>query len=148
MAKRSGSKGTRGERKADRQRAQRARERGLPERREEPLRARAATAEPGSGDDEDRPSDASRPVARAKPAGIPPIAKVVTGALLILVAVYVLSRFRDQPPSETSTTPEPDASAATTPEPAPEPPAPAAPKLPAAPAAPKPAAPLPVDNPY
>ena len=47
MAKRSGSKVSRGARKVERQRAQRARERGLPERREEPLRG-AATPESAS----------------------------------------------------------------------------------------------------
>jgi hypothetical protein len=135
MAKRS--KGTRSERRAGRQRAQRAREHGLPERKEE-LRARAVTPEPGSVDGEDPASDAPRAPAKAKSAGIPPIAKIVAGALAILVAGYVLTHFRDEPSSETSTTPEVSAPSAaappgSVPEPEPQPstlnpPAPRAPE--------------------
>ncbi len=118
MAKKSGSKSSRNERRAGRKRAERAREHGLPIRRDAPQRARASTPQPGSErDGDDRSSDA--PPARApKPAGIPTLVKVVGGALVILIGVYLLSRQRDEALTETKPAPElPAASAVSPPEP-------------------------------
>jgi hypothetical protein len=111
MAKRSGNKGSRSERRAGRQRATRARDHGLPARVEpESRRVRASTPEPGSAQGADRSSDAP-PALLAKPqAGIPTLVKVVGGALAVLAAAYALSRFRDE--SVTTATPEPAGSAA------------------------------------
>ena len=115
MAKRSGSKTSRGERRAGKERAQRAREHGLPERREEAPRARASTPEPGSRDDgEDRSSDAPR-AAKAKSAGVPTLVKVVGAALVILLGVYILSQRREDALTETKPAPElPSAQASAT----------------------------------
>lgn len=93
MSKRSGNKGSRSERNAGRQRAQRAREHGLPQRREpEVRRARAATPEPRSAEGEDPSSDA----APKRKAGIPPLAKLAAVALLLLGGAYALTHFRDR----------------------------------------------------
>ena len=96
MAKRSGSKSSRSERRAERTRAERAREHGLPvsERRDAQLRNRTASPEPPreAGEDE-RGSDAL--VAGTK-AGIPTLVKVVGVALVILIGVYFLGRERDR----------------------------------------------------
>ena len=106
MVKRSGSKGSRSERRAGKQRAQRARAHGLPERREALPRARASTPEPGSRDDgDDRSSDAPPAGATAR-RGIPTLVKVVGGALVILVGVYILSQRREQALSDTKPAPE------------------------------------------
>lgn len=107
MAKRSGSKSSRSERKADRERARQRQERGLPEppaRR--PLRARAATPEPSGSEHVGRPSDA--PVSPPT-TGIPPFVWVVGGALLILVVAYFVSQRRD---AALTTQPEPEAPSA------------------------------------
>jgi hypothetical protein len=120
MPKRSGSKGSRSERRAGRQRAGRAREHGLPARVEpESRRVRASTPEPISAEGDDRSSDAP-PASLSKPRrGIPTIVKVVAGAVAILAAAYVLSRFRDQS-AATTAAPEPATSApAVAPEPSP-----------------------------
>jgi len=92
MAKRSGSKSSRSERRAERTRAERAREHGLPvsERRDVQLRNRAASHEVG---EDERGSDAL--VAGTK-AGIPTLVKVVGVALVILIGVYFLGRERDR----------------------------------------------------
>ena len=120
MAKHSGNKGSRSERRAGRQRASRAREHGLPARVEpESRRVRASTPEPRSAAGDDRSSDAP-PAPLTKPSqGIPTIVKVVGGALAILAAAYALSRFRDES-GATTAAPEPAASvsaAALAPEP-------------------------------
>jgi hypothetical protein len=110
MAKRSGNKGSRSERRAGRQRAGRAREHGLPARVEpESRRVRASTPEPHSAAGDDRSSDAP-PAPLTKPSqSIPTIVKVVGGALAILAAAYALSRFRDES-AATTAAPEPAAS--------------------------------------
>jgi cytoskeletal protein RodZ len=128
MAKRSGSKTSRSDRRAGKERARRAREHGLPERREEARRARASTPEPGSRDDgEDRSSDAPR-MAKAKSPGVPTLVKVIGGALVILLGVYIFSQRREDALTETKPAPElPSAQASATVEspttavPAPEP---------------------------
>lgn len=159
MAKRSGTRSSRSERKAGRERAQRARQHGLPERNEPAARA---TSEPLSTETEGRSSDAL-PVKAARPSGVPTVVKVVGGALAVLLAVYLLTRYRDQ--EDAKATPEPATSAvaptsaapvteeampvSSGPEPEAAPPAPAEtaqsksekPTTPAAPAAPKPAVP-------
>ena len=106
MAKRSGSKSSRSERKAGKQRAQRARQHGLPEpQTRAPLRARAATPEPGSSRrDPDRSSDAPPPPAHKQL--IPTPIKVLGIAVVILIGVYVLSQKRDEALTETHATPE------------------------------------------
>ena len=112
MAKKSGSKSSRSERRAGRKRAERALEHGLPTLKLPPPRARAATPEPGSArEGTDRSSDApSVPV--AKSAGIPTLVKVLGAALVILVGVYLLSRQRDEALTETKPAPEPPVAAA------------------------------------
>jgi hypothetical protein len=128
MAKRSGSKTSRSDRRAGKERARRARAHGLPERREEAPRARASTPEPGSrDDDEDRSSDAPR-AAKAKSPGVPTLVKVIGAALVILLGVYILSQRREDALTETKPAPElPSAQASATVEspttavPAPEP---------------------------
>ena len=154
MAKRSSWKGSRRERKAERERAQDRRERGLPELPErKPLRARAATPEPSSVAGEDRSSDA--PTA-SKSGGVPPFVWVVGAALVILVIAYFVSQRRDEALTETPPQPEvPSASAVVAPEqPATEPsaaqrltavPAPVSP-VPSVPVAPNAPA-QPADNP-
>src|ERR1041384_3222655 len=106
MAKRAGSKGSRSGRRAGKDRVQRARERGLPER-VEPLRVRAATPEPRSAEGEDPSSDAA-PARGAKSAAVPPWVWVAGVALALLGGAYVLSRQRD----EALTQPQPEAPAA------------------------------------
>jgi hypothetical protein len=107
MAKRSGSKSSRSERKAGRERAERARDRGLPEKRSEPLRARAATPEPVSSvDGEDRSSDAP-PAPTKPPGGVPTLVKVVGAALVLLMGAYVLSLLRDDGLTDTKPAAEP-----------------------------------------
>jgi hypothetical protein len=114
MAKRSGSRSSRGERRAERQRAERAREHGLPARRPEPMRARAATPQPdGSADGSERSSDLPRVPLRK--AGVPTLVKVIGAAAVILLGVYLLGRQRDKALSEGSApTPEPPTSVAPT----------------------------------
>jgi hypothetical protein len=94
MTKRSGSRSSRSERRAGRERAERARQHGLPERRPEPMRARAATPDPDS-----RVADAERPSAPPtvplRASGIPTLVKVVGAAAVILLGVYLLGRQRD-----------------------------------------------------
>ena len=99
MAKGSGTKGSRSERKAGRQRALRAREHGLPERHEVPLHVAGARAElmdaEGGADTESSPGGGGS--GRRRPG--PPVAVwVVGGALLLLALLYVLSRVRDLKP--------------------------------------------------
>ena len=124
MAKKSGSKSSRNERRAGRKRAERAREHGLPVRPDAPQRVRASTPQPGSDrdgrDGEDRSSDA--PAARTpKPAGIPTLVKVIGGALVILLGVFLLSRQREEALTETKPAPElPASSAAPSPSSSPE----------------------------
>jgi len=96
MAKRTGSKTSRGERRAGKQRAQRARQHGLPERREASRRARASTPAPASGSDGGEPSSAVPLGRSAKKPGIPTLVKVVAGALVILLGVYILGQRREQ----------------------------------------------------
>jgi hypothetical protein len=118
MAKRPGSKSSRSERRAGRKRAERAREHGLPTRRDATPRARASTPQPRSGEEgEDRSSDAPR--ARAsKPVPIPTLVKVVGGALVLLVGLYVVTLLRDEGSTDTKPAPEPVAtSVAAVPEP-------------------------------
>jgi hypothetical protein len=142
MAKRSGSKTSRGERRAGKQRAERAREHGLPERREAARRVRASTPEPGSrGDGDDRSSDVPKGRSAKKP-GIPTLVKVVAGALVILLGVYILSQRREQALTDTKPAPElPSAQASaaadseTTAVPRPEPASEPEPRASAAPAA-------------
>ena len=106
MAKRSGSRSSRGERRAERERAERARKHGLPEPLKPALRARAATPDPNSDvEAADRSSDA--PAVLPKSPAIPTLVKVLGGALLILLAVYLLSRQRDQARTPTEPAPEP-----------------------------------------
>jgi len=93
MAKRSGSKGSRSERKADRERARERRERGLPELpARKPLRARAATPAPTSSEDVTLRGDAPQ----TQRNGVPPFVWVVGGALLILVVAYFVRQKRDE----------------------------------------------------
>ncbi len=104
MAK-AGSKGSRSERKAGRQRAERARAHGLPEGTLPQHRARSsggafeddgdaadvtglAPHAAGAGRQPDRTSQARRP---------PVLVWVVGGALALLAIAYVLTRFRDAP---------------------------------------------------
>ena len=108
MARRPGSRGSRSERRAGKQRAQRAREHGLPERRLEPVRARVETSEPRGAEGEGRASDA--PPTPALKRGIPTLVWVVGGALAILAGVYVLSQMRDGALGGPVTDPEPAAS--------------------------------------
>jgi hypothetical protein len=91
MAKRSGSRGSRSERRAERERAERARQHGLPERAIPP---RAAPAEPAATPEAS--SEASGEAPSRQRGGIPPLVKVLGGALLILLGVYWLSQRRDQ----------------------------------------------------
>jgi hypothetical protein len=95
MAKRSGSRSSRGERRAERERAERAREHGLPERRSAPERARAATPARLTDDERsDRASDApSLPLNKTR---IPTLAKVLGVGAVILLGVYLLGRQRDK----------------------------------------------------
>lgn len=89
--KRSGTKASRSERRAERERLRRARERGLPER------APPRPAPPVDGDPGEALSQA--PAAAAGPgkktAGVPVLVKVVGVAAAILAGVYVLTHFRD-----------------------------------------------------
>lgn len=113
MAKRSGSRSSRGERRAERQRAERAREHGLPARRPEPMRARGTTPEfDRLADPNEGPSD--RPVVPLRKASVPTLVKVVGAAIVILLGVYLLGRQRDRALSEGAAAPEPAASAAPT----------------------------------
>lgn len=109
MAKKSGSRSSRSERNAGRKRAERARQHGLPVRREPAPRQRAVTPEPSDDSyGEARSSDA--PLSNAKKsAGIPTLVKVVGGALVILIGVYFLSRQRDEALLETKPAAEPAA---------------------------------------
>jgi hypothetical protein len=114
MAKRSGSKSSRSGRKAGKERAVRARERGLPQAAPESdaprlARVRAATPEPRSAQGEDRSSDAPSP-GIPKSAGLSSGTKLAIAAAILLGGLYVLSRFRDA--SETTAAPEPPGSAA------------------------------------
>lgn len=120
MAKKSGSRSSRSERNAGRKRAERAREHGLPVRQEPPPRARAVTPEPSEDSyGEARSSDA--PLSHAKKsAGIPTLVKVVGGALVILVGVYLLSRQRDEALLETKPAAEPAAAVSASESPSPE----------------------------
>jgi hypothetical protein len=98
MAKKSGSKSSRSERRAGRKRAERAVEHGLPTRQQPPrARSRSAKAdEPSrSGEGTTRASDAA-PASVAKSSGIPTLVKVLGAALVILLGVYLLSRQRDE----------------------------------------------------
>src|SRR5262245_31814535 len=109
MAKRSGSKSSRSGRKAGKERAQRAREHGLPQAAPESeapraARVRAATPEPRSAQGEDRSSDAPLP-GIPKRAGLPTGAKLAIAVAVLLGGVYLLSLYRD---SQTSATAEPE----------------------------------------
>jgi hypothetical protein len=139
MAKKSGSKSSRSERRAGRKRAERAVQHGLPTRQQPPPRARAATPEPGRNDEGiDRSSDAPR-VPVAKPGGIPTLVKVLGAALVILGGVYLLSRQRDEALTESQPAPEPPV-VATSAAPAVGVPAEASPPAPEVIAAPEPPA--------
>lgn len=143
MAKRSGSRSSRSERRAGRDRAQRAKDHGLPERPAAPLRARAATPEPRSDGGQDRSSDAPRaPVATSST--VPSWVWVAGGALLLLVGAYVMSQKRDAASNEAKPEPEtpvaPASTALESSEPSPEPSASAAAPEESAPAAPEPVA--------
>jgi hypothetical protein len=107
MGKKSGSKSSRSERNAGRKRAERARQHGLPTRPAPAPPARQLTPEPSDDSyGEARSSDA--PLSRAqKRAGIPTLVKVVGGALVVLIGVYLLSRQRDQALPETTPAAEP-----------------------------------------
>jgi hypothetical protein len=106
MPKKSGSKSSRSERRAGRQRADRAREHGLPARAEPSPRARAVTPEPS-----DEAFGAARSSAtlsgRGDKPGIPTLVKVIGGALVILLGVYLLSRQRDEALTDTKPAAEP-----------------------------------------
>ena len=119
MAKRSGSRSSRSERRAGRERAERAREHGLPTRPQATLRTRVAGPEPES----QSAARSSEPTTVAlKSPAIPTLVKVIGGALVILLGVYLLSRQRDQALTETPTAGESaSAAASATTEPAPEP---------------------------
>ena len=91
MAKASGSKSSRSERKAGRQRAERARAHGLPELR--PVQAAASVAP-----DEDAAverADVTPAAAAAARKGRPVLVWVLGAALVILLIAYVITRFRD-----------------------------------------------------
>ena len=95
MAKASGSKGSRSERKAGRQRAERARSHGLPE-------ARAERSAPGSsvGPGGDAPTEPGTPAeargtAASRQMRSPTLVWVLGGALMILLIAYVITKFRD-----------------------------------------------------
>jgi hypothetical protein len=98
MAK-AGSKGSRSERKAGRQRAERARAHGLPEGSLPQHGVRANVGdEPEGTDVADLPRHVARDAARASQARRPPVLVwVVGGALVLLAIAYVLTRFRDAP---------------------------------------------------
>jgi hypothetical protein len=105
MGKRSGTNSSRSERKAGRERTRRARQHGLPERKEPP-RVRPGAREPLSADGEDRSSDA--PLAKGvKARGVPTVVKVVGSALAVLLAVYLLTHYRDQAALEPDAAPKP-----------------------------------------
>ncbi|MDF3066518.1 MAG: hypothetical protein K0R38_2119 [Polyangiaceae bacterium] len=111
MVKRTGSKSSRSGRRAGKERVERARERGLPERRQEPLRVRAATPEPRSSTrGEARSSDAPSAPAAAS-AGVPPWVWVAGIALALLAGAYFLSRQRDQALTEARPEPAPTSNA-------------------------------------
>jgi hypothetical protein len=104
MAK-AGSKGSRSERKAGRQRAERARAHGLPEGT---LPQHGARGAGGALEDVGDPADVTDAAphatsvagkrARASEARRPPVLVwVVGGALALLAIAYVLTRFRDAP---------------------------------------------------
>jgi hypothetical protein len=107
MPKKSGSKSSRSERRAGRQRADRAREHGLPARAEPSPRARAVTPEPSDEAFGAARSSATRSGRGDKPAGIPTLVKVIGGALVILLGVYLLSRQRDEALTDTKPAAEP-----------------------------------------
>ncbi len=115
MAKKSGSNSSRSERRAGRQRAERAREHGLPPRKEPPTRVRASTPEPGSAPDSEGRSTDAPPARPAKSAGIPTLVKVVGVAVLLLIGAYLLSQKRDAALTETQPAPEPPAAASAAP---------------------------------
>jgi hypothetical protein len=85
------AKGSRSERKAGRQRAERARAHGLPEAR--PVEHRAIEALDTDTDADSGPLPAGVP--QRGGGGRPALPWVVGGALLILAFVYLLKRFRD-----------------------------------------------------
>jgi hypothetical protein len=106
MAKRSGSRSSRGERRAERERAERAREHGLPERRSAPVRARAEAPEPRDGDEQlDRGSEA--PSIPLRKTSVPTLVKVLGIGVVILFGVYLLSRERDKALGDSTARPEP-----------------------------------------
>jgi hypothetical protein len=107
MPKKSGSKSSRSERRAGRQRADRAREHGLPARAEPSPRARAVTPEPSDDAFGAARSSATLSGRGDKPAGIPTLVKVIGGAFVILVGVYLLSRQRDEALTDTKPSAEP-----------------------------------------
>jgi hypothetical protein len=111
MAKRSGSKTSRGERRAGKERAERAREHGLPERREASRRARASAPVPASGSDGGEPSSAVPLGRSAKKPAIPTLVKLIAGALVILLGVYILGQRREQALTETKAAAEPSSAA-------------------------------------
>jgi hypothetical protein len=138
MAKQSGSKSSRSGRKAGKERAVRARERGLPQAAPESeapraARVRAATPEPRSFGGEDRSSDAP-PLAIPKSAGLPTGAKLAIAVAVLLGGVYLLSRYRDSTSAATAE-PEPPTSASPVAVTEPEPPTSASPTPPAEPPA-------------
>ncbi len=94
MGKRSGSRSSRSERRAERQRAERARDHGLP--------ARPLSSPPAGGSQTQGALDAPRehsPESGAAPSsrsGFPLLAKVLILAFVILLGVYLLGRQRDK----------------------------------------------------
>jgi len=91
MAKASGSKSSRSERKAGRQRAERARAHGLPE-----PRAERSVPSPSARPDGDAPSEgAGVTSAAASGKSRPVLVWVVGGALMVLLIAYVITKFRD-----------------------------------------------------
>jgi|GEM_PF-4791358 len=106
MAKKSGSKSSRSERRAGRKRAERALEHGLPTRKVPPPRARAGAPEPSNAREGTERSSDGPPVPAAKSRGIPTLVKVLGAALVILVGLYLLSRQRDEALTESKPAPE------------------------------------------
>jgi hypothetical protein len=82
----------------------------LPARVEPPPPARALTPEPSDEALGEARSSAS-PSSRAQKPGIPTLVKVVGGALVILIGVYLLSRQRDDAMMETQPSGEPGVAA-------------------------------------
>jgi hypothetical protein len=95
MARRSGIKGSRKQRKLARERA---RELGLPLPEREPRRSSAPERPEHASVDSQAPT-ASRPnvAATKRPGGVPVLVKILGGAVILLLIAYGLTFLRDQP---------------------------------------------------